>query len=136
MAIFFPWITSFATGITLIDSQHKKLVDMLNDLFNSMSQAEDREAERKTLEKIFEYTTTHFAVEEKLLLKYDYPDYEAHKQEHGKLKAEVVRLQERQCVGKTRITVQTATFLKDWLKEHILETDMKYVPFLTSKGVK
>jgi hemerythrin len=136
MAVFFPWLIHYVTGIAAIDTQHKALVDMLNDLFSSMPLTEDREVERQMLEKIFDYTKTHFAVEEKLLLRYDYPDIEAHKLEHEKLKAEVIRFQEALRLSKTRITVQTATFLKDWLKEHILKTDMQYVPFLKSKGVK
>jgi hemerythrin-like metal-binding protein len=136
MAVFFPWISSFETGIALIDDQHKELVDLLNELFNVMTQAEDRIAERRIMGKILDYTVTHFDTEENLMLKYGYSDYESHKREHVRLKANVLRLQEDLLTGKKRITIETATFLKDWLKDHVLQTDKTMVQFLISKGVK
>jgi hypothetical protein len=31
----FPWNTNFETGISIIDEQHKKLIDLLNPTFRT-----------------------------------------------------------------------------------------------------
>ena len=37
--------------------------------------------------------------------------------------------------GKTTLSIQTGSFLKDWLSNHILTTDKSYGPHLASRGV-
>jgi methyl-accepting chemotaxis protein/hemerythrin len=38
--------------------------------------------------------------------------------------------------GKTVLSMAVMDFLKDWLYNHILKTDMLYVEYLIAKGVK
>jgi hemerythrin-like metal-binding protein len=136
MADFFPWISSFETGITVIDAQHRKLVGMLNELFESINRGEGNNVVGKILDGMIDYTQTHFATEEKLFARFGYPDSEAHIREHEALRKQVFKLRVSLRSGRNLFAVQVAEFLKEWLRVHILQTDKKFVPFLISKGVK
>ena len=37
--------------------------------------------------------------------------------------------------GKAALTMDLMDFLKNWLKEHIMGTDMQYAPFFKEKGL-
>ena len=132
----FTWNSMYATGIPTIDNQHKKLVELLNALFDGMKSGQGDQAAGKTLDELIKYTITHFSTEEQLFKKYGYPETEAHKKEHENLKTQALKLQSDYRSGKAQITMDVANFLRDWLKNHILQTDKKYAPFLIAKGAK
>jgi hemerythrin len=136
MAALFIWNPTYETGIKSIDTQHKKLVDILNELYDTMGKGHAKEVLGRILDELIQYTVVHFATEERLFKLHGYPDYAAHKKEHDDLTAQVKKLQADFKSGKITLSMQVATFLKDWLKVHILQTDKKYVVFLVAKGVK
>lgn len=132
---FFDWKDSYATGIVKIDSQHQKLVDYLNELYDAMKAGKGKDALNDVFKGLLAYTKTHFAAEEGLMKLYRYPDYEAHKDVHDKLAAHVQHLYQQFQAGTITSPIQITNFLKDWLGKHILGTDQKYAPFLKTKGV-
>ncbi len=136
MASLFVWNDSYSTGIREIDAQHKKLVDILNALYDAMSKGQGNQALGKLLDELIKYTVVHFATEERLFKLHGYPDTLAHKREHDELASKVLQLQKDFAAGKVSLSMQVASFLKNWLTNHILGADKKYAPFLSSKGVK
>ena len=60
----------------------------------------------------------------------------AHKIVHDKLTKQVIEQQQDIKNGKALITMEVMSFLKNWLIDHIQNTDKKYSAFLISKGVK
>ncbi|MDI6729156.1 MAG: bacteriohemerythrin [Thermodesulfovibrionales bacterium] len=134
MALF-VWSDKYSVNINEIDSQHKKLVDMLNSLHDSMKAGKGNEVLGKTLTELIQYVGTHFATEERLLSTHGYPELNVHKSEHAKLTQKAIELQKDFQQGAPVLTVEVLGFLKDWLQNHILGTDKKYSQFLNSKGV-
>lgn len=134
MAIF-EWKDSYATGIAKIDTQHRKLVDYLNELYDAMKAGQGRDALARVFQGLLDYTKTHFAAEEGLMKLYGYPDYAAHRDVHAKMAAHVQELHRQFQAGVIASPIQITNFLKDWLGKHILGTDHKYVPFFKSKGL-
>jgi hemerythrin len=132
---YIDWRPEFSVGIPSIDQQHQKLVKMLNDLYNAMQAGQGQAALGNTLIGLAQYCGTHFANEERLMREHNYPDFAAHKDIHEKMTAKVNALLQDVKAGKVQTSVPVATFLKDWLTKHIQQTDMKYAPFLKSKGV-
>jgi hemerythrin-like metal-binding protein len=130
MDVFFPWISSFATGVEPVDSQHKKLVEMINTLFDAMNNRRGAEVVGNILDEMFAYAATHFATEEALFEKYEVADREEHKKEHDLFREQLDRFQENRRAGRIKLTVEVAEFLKDWLKHHILQSDRKSVALL------
>lgn len=132
---FIEWSDSLAVGVREIDSQHKQLFNLVNDLFDAMGRGEGNEILSKTLSNLTKYTVMHFETEEKYMKTYDYNLFLSHKTEHDQLTQQVIDLQNEFNSGSTRITVKVMNFLKDWLKNHIIQNDVKFGNFLNNAGV-
>jgi len=129
------WSDSLSVGIDSIDSQHKILVDLINELHKKMKSGATREAVGGALGKLIDYTGSHFQYEEKLFVKYGYAEQANHKIVHKKLVSQVVEFQAQFKNGGKDVSIELMEFLKDWLLNHIKKTDMQYSSFLRGKGV-
>lgn len=129
------WTQELSVGVEEIDGQHKKLVNLINLLHDSMKIGKGRDVLGQVLNELADYTVYHFETEEKLLMKYMYPSYAMHKKEHNELTKRVQEIKAKFEQGDTALTVEFMGFLKDWLNNHILQDDKKYSAFLNSKGV-
>ena len=133
---FVRWDDSYSVGIKSIDDEHKNLLHLINNLQSSVRYYTGEEFERKALSELMEYTTTHFAREEELMKKHQFPGYEAHKQQHEEMAArakDMVARYEEDAVGAMD---EISTYLRDWLIRHINGTDQEYSEYLTSRGVQ
>jgi hemerythrin-like metal-binding protein len=135
MATFFSWTSSYATGIASIDAQHKQLVDMIDLLFTAIQNGNGDEVVDGLMDELIDYSTNHFATEEALFDEYGYPGAKAHKKLHAALKTQLSKLRQDLTLGREQMTARVGYFLIDWLKNHILQTDRKFAPFLISRGV-
>ncbi len=131
----FEWMDTYSTGIHSIDAQHRNLFNVAEDLYTAMSNGQGRAAVGRTLDRLVQYTASHFAHEERLMRLHEFPDFVAHKTEHDKLTAQVLQFQTDFRAGKVTMTVQLLQFLKDWLQKHIQGSDQRYAPFLREKAV-
>jgi hemerythrin len=132
---FFDWKQEYSVNIREIDQQHQKLVGMLNELHEAMGKGEGREVLGRVLKDLANYTKTHFATEERLMKAHGYPDYESHKMKHEKMTEAVLQNIAKFEAREMTSLIGVFQFLKDWLKKHIMQTDMGYSTFLNSKGV-
>ena len=130
------WKDEYSVNIREIDDQHKRLVDLINELHEAMVQQKAKEVLGGVLSKLVNYAASHFAAEEKLMEGNGYPEFAEHKSKHVAMTAKVLALQKDWQAGKAALGIEVSQFLRDWLDKHILGTDKKYTPFLNSKGVK
>ncbi len=133
---FINWDDSLSVKINSIDDQHKKLVDMINEFYDSIINRTNNEGILNLIAAMKNYTVVHFAHEEKLMKQLSYPGFPDHKKEHDLFVAKVLEVEERTKSGKLVISLEITTFLKDWLKNHINVTDKKYTMFFIQNGVK
>jgi len=130
------WDEKFSVNIGEIDSQHKKLFALINELFDGMRAGRGKDILGAVLSDLIAYTVYHFNTEERIFQQYGYPERIKHKQEHDELTRKAKELKADFEGGNRMISIEVMNFLRDWLNVHILQEDKKYVPFLTSKGVK
>ncbi len=133
---FLQWNDALSVDITEIDSQHKKLISMINDLNRAVAEGKAREAVTQVLDGLAEYTVSHFGTEEKYFKQFNFPEYEAHKKIHDTFVAKVVDARTALVSGKAMINRDIMIFLKEWLVEHIMKTDHRYGPFLRKHGIR
>ena len=129
------WNDSYSVKIREMDSQHLKLVQIINDLHDAMLAGKANDVLTKLLRDLVSYTKTHFAAEEKHLERHGYADLSVQKREHAFFVDKLTKLQDDFESGRFGVSMEMMKFLKDWLLNHIKGTDMKYVPFLTAKGM-
>jgi len=129
------WNPALSVKIKQFDDQHKKLVDMVNELHEAMKEGKGSVVLGKILGGLISYTASHFSDEERLMAQYSFPGLTLHKMEHEKLVKQVLDLQEKFKAGKPILTLDVMNFLKDWLVKHIQGDDKKYGEYLNTKGV-
>ena len=89
------WNDQLSVNISQVDSQHMKLVELLNNFHDAMKQGKGKEAMGKTFSKLLNYTAYHFGTEESFFKKYAYPAFASHKKEHEALTKQATDLSER-----------------------------------------
>lgn len=127
------WDDSFSVNIEIIDKQHRKLIDMLNEFYENFQNKTVKEKIVEVVRKMNDYTRTHFKTEEEFLKQNNYPFIDAHKEEHKEFINKVADLEAKLASGQMVITLEVTNFLRQWWRDHILEEDMKYAVRL---GVK
>ncbi|MCB2197863.1 bacteriohemerythrin [bacterium] len=133
---FLKWEEKYSTGIPSMDSQHQKLVQLINALHTAMIEGRGNDVMIPVLDRLVTYTTVHFNAEESLMKLHHFPDLDAHMMEHEKLKQQVSDFQTKVTSGQTSVSVQVLQFLKEWLLDHILKADKQYGGYLSARGVK
>lgn len=133
---FLEWQASYSVGIEAIDNDHKKLLNLINQLQTAAHYQTDPQYEREAFDALVDYTKTHFRREEELMETHGYPSYVAHKGEHTAMIAKVDELMRRYNDNPQDTIEEAVQFLKKWLLNHINGTDQGYSQFLRDKGVK
>jgi hemerythrin-like metal-binding protein len=129
-----PWNAKLEVGHSQIDSDHKKLVELLNRLHDAMQAGQARDVCGRILDELIQYTRVHFATEERLMAQHGYAQAATHKAQHASLVQEVVQFKSRFDAGSIALSVSLFKFLKDWLSNHILQSDKTLVAALNAKA--
>jgi len=130
------WNDNLSIHVEQVDRQHMKLVELLNTFHEAMKLGKGKDVMAKTFSQLLDYTVYHFGTEEGLFKAHGYPDSLSHKKQHEALTKQALDLSQRFSRGEPVLSAETMTFLKNWLQNHILGTDMKFGAFLSAKGIR
>lgn len=121
------WTKDLEIGDEKIDSQHRQLLDFLNNLIAECNKGSDIETLDKTLGFLVDYTVRHFNDEEAIQLEYSYPDYERHKQQHEDFKKTVGELVQRfnDNGSSSELSRDASKIVATWFMRHIRGEDKK-----------
>lgn len=118
------WQDSLNTGIDIIDSQHQRIVEMINNL-QVAQHAGSRGAIGEVIDEMVDYTLSHFAFEEELMEEAGYPFCSAHKRVHEVFARRVGELRMRFQAGED-VVDELRNMLSRWLFNHIRSDDKAY----------
>jgi len=127
---YFVWDQSLDTGIDILDTQHKRIVDYINQLHSAISK-KDTAAIEEVFNHVINYTLTHFAFEEKMMEQAGYYHSEAHKEVHRKF-AELVRDYHRRLHQGEDVAKKLLSDLRIWLTNHIKTEDRDFAQQLSA----
>ena len=130
------WGPKLEVGIGIIDSQHRRLVKMINDLDQAINDNRAAEILGKTLKGLVDYTHTHFRTEEDLLKEHDYEDYALHCREHRIFTDQIEIYRDRLDAGSLRLSDEVMGYMRGWLLTHIGSSDRAYRSTLLDAGVQ
>lgn len=131
----FEWNSTYSVKVGAMDAQHKRLFQIIQELYNAMRSGHGKEVAADVLRRLLDYTVQHFTAEEKLMEQKGYPDLAAHQALHRALTDKVRAFKKDFEAGMAGITPELMRFLQSWLTNHIQTVDQKYSEFLNSKGV-
>lgn len=123
------WDDSLSVGVAELDSQHRRLADLINLLGEEARASGSGKLLEKAIGKLTVYAFTHFGHEEKLLAQCGFPGLEAQRAEHDEFSQTLMRFSRDAAVGMLDQT-QLFNYLSKWWVHHILEEDMRYKPFV------
>lgn len=128
------WNEGFSIGIPVMDGQHKKWINIINELHESLVSELSMDVRSKIFQDVINYTIFHFTEEEKLMREIDYPDYLSHKAVHLNFTSKINKLKNEFTVGEIVLQTEIMTILKNWLTDHIMNVDKEYAIFKTQSG--
>jgi hemerythrin-like metal-binding protein len=129
------WNESFSVGIRKIDKQHRELINIMNFLVENEDASGNSEPIASVLDRMTKYAHYHFETEEALMLEYEYPEYESHRDDHIQFKSKTAKFCLDALQRKETLPDEVISYLRHWLTHHILRTDMKYKPYFVQRGV-
>jgi len=131
---YLKWSDKYSLNVAEIDEQHRKLVSLVNDMYDAMHAGKGRDMIGTVIAEFVDYTDYHFKAEERLLRQNGYPEYDEHKVMHDNLSRKAHSIKEAFDRGNTPTAIEVMLLLTNWLNTHILEEDRKYKPYAESKA--
>jgi hemerythrin-like metal-binding protein len=116
------WRKEFETGIPDVDHEHRELVDLINGLHEHIASGADPARVAEFLGEVFARIAAHFALEESIMRKHAYDEYEAHKAEHERLLDEIRDIMDG---ATTEYANSLSTVVRDWFVDHFKSKDAR-----------
>lgn len=140
--VLIKWDKSLLVGVKEIDEQHKHLVDLINQLNDSIKVGQAKDTVQTILKGMAEYTVTHFGFEEKYFDEFGFEGADEHKKQHkvfvdrvSSFQKDVESFNASFEEGNLYVAKEVMEFLKDWFVNHIKVTDQKYVECFREHGL-
>jgi len=121
---YIQWSDDLATGIGVIDSQHKRIIHYINQLEDARSLNEP-DLVKEVLINLTDYTLSHFAFEESLMEDAGYEAAAIHAKTHESFRDRINAYNERFRAGQD-VSEELSKLLNIWLIEHIASDDGSY----------
>jgi len=133
---FMTWAEKMSVGVTVLDDDHKKIVDIINQLHDGIMAGHKKEILGAVLQELVDYTKEHFAREEELFTNAGFSGALMHKSEHHAMIAKISNVQARYMSSSViMLDLELMAFLQNWLVNHIQGSDKKYRSCLNGKGI-
>lgn len=131
------WNQDYAVGVTVLDKHHRRLFEILNELFTLMDKGSEDGPILHVIDELLDYTHYHFEEEENIMAEIGYPELEQHRQLHKEL-IDLLKgfASEAQNGMAIFVAIKVANAGLEWLKSHILSVDHKYSEFIKQQGLE
>lgn len=88
MALLY-WKQQYSVGIKAVDEEHRKLIELINRLHDSIQSDDSAKTVLGFFGDLFELISSHFALEEVFMRNGGYDELNAHKEDHEQLLDEI-----------------------------------------------
>jgi hemerythrin-like metal-binding protein len=128
------WDERYSVGVSALDADHRTLVNLINQLDESCRARPEQRAVAALLDRLKSNIAEHFAREEAMMERLEYPELADHWNHHVETNATLQRIFERAAVDAAARS-EAAEFLKRWFIAHALGADGQLRRFFIDKGV-
>lgn len=130
------WDDKYSVGVQIIDNQHKEMFKTINELIETLEGMPTKEQVDKIIESLIAYKKFHFATEEKYFAEFGYEGSADHMAKHQEFSKKLETLIAESKGDSVDLAFNLVDFLEDWLIDHLMVTDQKYVECFKSHGLK
>jgi hemerythrin-like metal-binding protein len=129
-----PWYEILETRHTVMDDDHRKLVELLNRLAAGVKKRKAAADCLKLLDEIIEHTKSHFELEQRLMAQHHYPSAGQHAAEHSMLINQAEDYRATLDLDAPGAHTALMHFAEVWLSFHILFSDKELAQFLAKRA--
>lgn len=126
------WKAEYSVGVPELDAQHKELIELINRL----TEAGNRTAViADVLAALDRYVKEHFRLEEQMMRTCGYEHEAEHEVQHRVFEEWLlsIKLTYGFSASTEAFSATVNAFLRNWLINHILKSDMAYKPVLARR---
>ena len=124
------WRESYSVGIAELDEHHQYFFCLLNILQDALGQEKSESVVEMVLNELIEFARYHFATEEELMRKAEYPGLAKHSGEHAIVAARLAKLKERFQPREKDNGFALLDLVRSWLVAHFEQADKEYSVYL------
>jgi hemerythrin len=129
------WNESMSVGVGEFDTHHRRIIELINQLDDSLQKSNSRDVTREVLSELSNYCFYHLFAEEDAMEKCAYQAFEQHKAEHLQFVEKIFQLIDDMRDDSPDKGRELLNFLWHWLKKHIMITDRLYTETLHAGGI-
>jgi len=129
------WKDEYSVGVKEIDDQHKHFIFIANAFYDAILANKGREELTALFQEISDYADEHFATEEKYFDQFNYEEADMHKLKHQEMRNEIKNLRNQEVGNKIDFDGNIVYFIRDWLDDHLKNTDQKYKKCFKEHGL-
>ena len=119
------WNDGFSVGIDSVDFEHQEMIELINQLYAELSDRTDTEAIEHFLGDIHATISAHFALEERVMKRSGYDEYQEHKEDHEELLDQIRDLMDEFEGNPEEAIGVLKNRLGDWFEGHFASFDAR-----------
>lgn len=125
------WKPEYEIGIASVDHEHRSLIALINQLYDTLSHQQDRDRVIEVLGEINARIAAHFALEENEMRAMGYDAFEDHKADHERLLDEIRDIMDEvERDAEAEYALNLGKRLDAWFTDHFRTKDAKLHHFL------
>ena len=131
------WTPEYSVGVEEFDNQHKKLIDLINQLDELYIQNKfDQIDVSPIFKELMDYASQHLEAEEHYFKLYNYAQKDEHVSLHNSYRQKILDLQlEYEKASSKETLFKINNFLNEWWTWHINNVDKEYTEFFHANGL-
>lgn len=119
------WKPEFSVGIDSMDDEHREMIDLINTTYEKLESNSDAIQIEACLGEILSTISAHFALEERMMRRSQYAEYQAHKNDHEELLEQIRDLMDDFFADSGAGTERLEQSLSDWFAGHFATFDAR-----------
>lgn len=129
------WNKLYEIGDAKVDSEHKNLCAMFNELYEASKNESLSESDVSAVfSRLISISRENFISEEELMRECGYPHLDAHVNLHATLIRDIQELACRYASNRFAMSAVVFIYLRSWLLDHIQGYDYKFAKWLKSRN--
>lgn len=119
------WKPEYSVGIEAVDFEHREMIELLNGLYDELEDKSDPDAIEQFLGDIHATISAHFALEERVMQRSGYSEFEAHKDDHEELLDQIRDLMDTFILDSESGIALLQERLSNWFSVHFSTFDAR-----------
>ncbi len=120
------WDDKYSVNNEELDRDHKALFEVVNKLYDSCFDLNNKISLGSIIEILISYTNHHFTTEEEYMRAKGYSKLDKHIAEHKIFRYRLLHLQSKENINDIELTKELIVYLGNWLLNHVIKEDKKY----------